>query len=357
MITDLEIQNFKGISSCQLKNVSRVNLLIGKNDSCKSTIMEAIYYLFKELQFSPQLPEIMSRKFDVSSGGSQLWYKYDTNCQITISVSIFDSFHLEWKVTFKNEPQLNEQVISSDMFGGRARMIPIGAVRYRAQDLAFIGGTVAGRGGPTMISNTQEPAIFKDEITQYAASVSYIDCTLKSRVREIEGILAKFKISPALESRFGSILADIYEKGKEWEFIPQIENPNEKRLAIREAGQLKYFSGFGDGFRSCAGIVGTALGSKDTAIFLEEIESHQHAGSLKKLMKYLVEVARENNLQLFLSTHSKDLWLSLSHGIYLDHPDEEKEEFRAFLIERDSETGKVKAELTDNVQKITEALQ
>jgi hypothetical protein len=39
-----------------------------------------------------------------------------------------------------------------------------------------------------------------------------------------------------LDSRF-EILDDIYGKGKEWEFMPQQENPDAKRLAIREAGK------------------------------------------------------------------------------------------------------------------------
>ncbi len=140
---------------------------------------------------------------------------------------------------------------------------------------------------------------------------------------------------------FGEILNDIYGlKRNVWEFMPQIENPEQKRLSIKESGQLKYFSDFGDGFRCCVGILGTALSLKNTVLFIEEIESHQHSGSISKLIRHLVEIARENNLQVFLSTHSLDVWESLTRGVYKD-TDKEKEEFRCLLIERDTETGKV----------------
>jgi hypothetical protein len=297
----------------------------------------------------------MNKRADVVSGGSQLWYKYDTDSQIMISV-VLDSFRLEWKISLKTDERINDQVITSSITGGKMRMITLGEVLYRARDFSFVSGLVSGRGLPTMISNSQEPPDVKEQLVQFAGAVSNIDCTLKSKVREIESILAKFKIKPVLEIKFGQILNDIYGKGEEWEFIPQVENPNEKRLAIRETGQLKYFSGFGDGFRSCVGIIGTALASKNTAIFMEEIESHQHAGSMKKLIKHLVDLARENNLQLFLSSHSKDLWESLNRGVYLNDPEKEKAEFRCFVIERDPETGKVTAERTDDVQKIDRAL-
>jgi hypothetical protein len=207
-----------------------------------------------------------------------------------------------------------------------------------------------------MIDNIRESEEFKRKLANFAMNVALIDCTLKSQTREIERVLARFKRESSLESKFGAILDDIYGKGKEWEFIPQLEDTEQRRLAIREAGQPKYFSGFGDGLRCCVGILGKAMSVKNTALFAEEIESHQHSGSLSKMVRHLVQIARENNLQIFLSTHSMDVWESLSRGVYVDDEEREKQEFRCFLVERNIDTGEVTAEYTDNVQKITAAL-
>jgi len=348
MLAKLSIQNFKGIKTCDVDDLRRINLFIGKNDSGKSTILEAAYYLFQELYSPPKLSEIMRRRTDVFTGGSELWFNYETDSPIVISAT-FDSVRLDWRIVAK---QIGAQsVLSSSLFGGRTQITLLGETQYRGSDF-----TLTLSAGGRQIDNIRESDGFKKELLGYASNMSLIDCTLKLKTREIEGILAQFKRKPALEAKFGGILNDVYGKGNEWEFIPQLENTDERRLTIREGGQSKYFSGFGDGLRCCVGIVGNAMSVKNTALFIEEIESHQHSGSLSKLVKHLVEVVRENDLQVFLSTHSKGVWESLHHGVYLEDIDKEKEEFRCFLVERETKTGKVTVEVTDDVQKITRAI-
>jgi energy-coupling factor transporter ATP-binding protein EcfA2 len=363
VLTKLSIQNFKGIGSCDFKeeDLARINLLVGRNDSGKSTIMEAIYYMLQESCVPPKLSEIMSRRTDVFCGGSELWFKYRMEQPIAIIAS-FDSVELQWRIEF-----LQGRIISTLMqrvemprfvntpqgpvVQGRVRnWNPISSTAYQGRDFS-----ISSQGGRAIDALVTEDAL-KNALRQYATSASYIDCTIKSRTIEIERILARFKIL-GTEKKFGEILDDIYGKGKEWEFMPQLENPDNKRLAIREAGQLKYFSDFGDGFRCCAGILGTAMSLKNSAIFIEEIESHQHSGSLSKLIRHLVDIARENSLQIFLSTHSLNVFESLNRGVYKEDTERQKEEFRCLLIEREPETGKTSVECTDDVKKITDALQ
>ena len=44
-----------------------------------------------------------------------------------------------------------------------------------------------------------------------------------------------------------------------------------------------------------------------TAVLIEDPEVHQHPGGLASLMKFVLEIAREKMLQLFISTHSLEL--------------------------------------------------
>lgn len=344
MLTRLSIRNFKGIKTCEVKDLRRINLFIGKNDSGKSTILESVYYLFRELHSPPQLSAIMRRRTNVFAGASELWFRYKTSSPVEISAT-FDSCKVEWRLIAQKD------VISSILLGGKVQVVKLGEILYREMDFV-----VNRTSGQPMIRNIRESAEFKEKLAQYASNMSLIDCTIKSKTSDVERILARFKITPELEARFGKLLNNIYGKGNEWEFIPQIENTDQKRFAIREGGQLKYFSGFGDGLRYGLGILGTALSVENTALFIEEIESHQHFGSLRKLVKHLVEIARENNLQIFLTTHSVDVYYSLARGVYLDDVETEKKEFRCFVIERDPKTEKVTAEGTDDLMKITRAL-
>jgi predicted ATPase len=359
VLTELSIQNFKGIASCDFKekDLSRINLLIGKNDSGKSTIMEVAFYMLQEFYDAPKLAAIMSRRTNVFCGGSELWFRYKKEYPIVVTTS-FGSVELQWTIKTAQE----DRTIVSTMFQQTTHPLRI-AIDGPAEKFFQPLATVQYAGRDFSLASSFQRAVdslaigegLKTALLAYVSGASYIDCTIKSKTSDIERILAKFKIS-GMERDFGEILNDIYGKGREWEFMPQLENPDEKRLAIREAGQLKYFSDFGDGFRCCVGILGTALSVKNTVLFIEEIESHQHSGSLSKLIRHLVEIARENNLQVFLSTHSLDVWESLSRGVYAEDTEKQKEEFRCLLIERNSETGKVTVECTDDLQKIANAL-
>ena len=50
--------------------------------------------------------------------------------------------------------------------------------------------------------------------------------------------------------------------------------------------------------------IGLGLLLKGTAVLVEELETYQHPESLRKLTETLFEVAKEQDLQLFLTTHS-----------------------------------------------------
>jgi AAA15 family ATPase/GTPase len=350
MLTELTIENFKGIQTCKIEDLGRINLFIGKNDSGKSTILEAMYYFFQELRAPPTLQQIMSRRADVSVSGRELWFKYRQESPISFSVT-FSSLKLVLTVTFEKRTGYFTSVFTQESVSngmGTGRRVLRGTT-YRGTDFAMTNSYGA------MTENLHADDNLKAALLDYSTGMELIDCTLKSKTTVIEDILSVLKITSE-DEKFGEVLNDIYGKGKEWEFMPTLANDREKRLAIKEGNQLTYFSDFGDGLRCCVGILGTAISSVNTALFIEEIESHQHYGSLSKLLSHLVKIARENKLQVFLTTHSIDIWNSLSRGVYVDDQKREKEEFRCFLMERDMETGKVTIEQTDDYQKITKAL-
>lgn len=45
MLRNLKLQKYRGFDEYELSNLSRVNLLVGKNDSGKTSILEAIHFL------------------------------------------------------------------------------------------------------------------------------------------------------------------------------------------------------------------------------------------------------------------------------------------------------------------------
>ena len=55
MITSLEIKNYRAIKSCKIEGLSRVNVFIGRNNSGKSSLLEAIYLASAAFKFEERL--------------------------------------------------------------------------------------------------------------------------------------------------------------------------------------------------------------------------------------------------------------------------------------------------------------
>ena len=48
MINEVKIENFRGFASLELKDLKRVNLLVGENDSGKTSLLEAVLPVLNE---------------------------------------------------------------------------------------------------------------------------------------------------------------------------------------------------------------------------------------------------------------------------------------------------------------------
>jgi AAA15 family ATPase/GTPase len=68
----------------------------------------------------------------------------------------------------------------------------------------------------------------------------------------------------------------------------------------------------GDGFRSTFRLLVAMSLIEKTALMLEELECHQHPGSLDRLALAISRQAKSNAIQLFITTHSADCIRSLA---------------------------------------------
>lgn len=102
MITEAEIENYRGIKHCKIEGLTRINLFVGKNNCGKSNILEAIYLVGKEY-LVPSLQEILGRRSNRSSI-RELWYKYEIDKEIKLSEK-FDGEPLDLIIRYQ-EPQV-----------------------------------------------------------------------------------------------------------------------------------------------------------------------------------------------------------------------------------------------------------
>jgi len=161
---------------------------------------------------------------------------------------------------------------------------------------------------------------------------------------------------------FGKYMQSIYGIGQNWEFTPSLDDPKEYRAAALVNDKPYFLSGLGDGFRFAASILGYAICNDNTSLLVEEIECNQHPGALKGMLKALIKLCLENNLQLFLTSHSKEVEETIFLDIFGEDPEQRERVFRCYFVNRNSKTGvidckRVKTEENpDDWDKVNKAL-
>lgn len=332
MIDELVISNFKGIRQCEIKNVGRVNLFIGKNDSGKSSIMEAIYATTQEysgfgLEWSIQ------RKTDRMKSGRTLWYGYDLTLPIQITLKLGENI-LGLRLLCDGD------VVRSILMQERPERYTRGASKY---DLTLHCNFNAGKTSPVGPDSVG--------LMDYFDYAIFLDCSMKTNMAKLEtAYLERVKLSGKIQD-FADLFATIYNKEGNGEFTHHPDFPEApSRFTIRENEKSIFIDDLGDGPRYGAALCAGAMSRQNTGIFIEEIESHQHPEALKTLAKKLVELSQANNLQFFITTHSLETWKTFSNGAY-DNPEKRKTELRTFHVER-SKDGIVHVTNEETPQKV-----
>jgi predicted ATPase len=133
---------------------------------------------------------------------------------------------------------------------------------------------------------------------------------------------------------FGKYLCEIFGRGLEWEFLPHPDLAGEYRLAMLEGERYLFLNAFGDGIRFGMLIVAKSLLTNNAALFIEEIESNQHPASLKKLIHFLLDIAKKNSLQIFVTTHNTQVWRDFAY--FYKSPRERTSNLQCYHVLRDN---------------------
>jgi len=90
MIRDMTIRHLRGIKECRIHDLGQINLLIGKNSAGKSTILESIQLVSSVVIYPAQaISSLVNRRSDRSWHPQELWYKYNTSLELSVSL-LFD---------------------------------------------------------------------------------------------------------------------------------------------------------------------------------------------------------------------------------------------------------------------------
>ncbi|WP_081638633.1 AAA family ATPase [Salinarchaeum sp. Harcht-Bsk1] len=163
-------------------------------------------------------------------------------------------------------------------------------------------------GSPTTVSGIH----YLDEIPTKAGEIDFEDNPI--RVNKVENYLQKHDIAGPLEDFSFTDL--VFQKDEE----PPYDVP---------------FEFMGDGFKTIVGILWELFDESNDGdvLLIEEPEQHMHPGYIEQLTRVLIQISKEEKLQLFITTHNTDFLESfISKEVENQHGEYLQKEFQLFQL-------------------------
>jgi hypothetical protein len=294
MITSLQIRNFRGLRDIFLRDLRQVNLLVGGNDTGKTSVLEALILLLGESRFIQELPFTFRNN---QSGGQNhhhnnsddsenfwpwLFYDRNTNNAIEITGQVDDGQKLA----------LSSRLAPSQNFAG-APQIPI------------IMRGLLDKGQSTLIRFEHQNVAVQGQEPSKNFRVSRLSVRPSHPVEDAEKY-NQIALEADGERRFEAIMREVEPRLKRLRYakLPNTSSP----LVFVDLGLSRSVPAtqMGQAFNRLLHIYAEILTSKTNVLLIDEIENGIFSESLPLIWKGLFAVCAAQNVQIFATTHSRE---------------------------------------------------
>lgn len=254
----IEIKNFRGIKYAKLKNFTDINVFIGKNNTGKSTVLEGIYLnligknkvpLFFPSDFKLRLIE---REIKLTHPWDLIYFKRKER-----RLNIYWCYNGELC-----EIEINTNITN---------------LKFKPDDVLIA--------------------------PDYAIKVSIIylfpDLTLHPQFAKIVRNFIREKGAEAIKR-----ICNFYREKLNMHDLEYIESDEVYDVMFIFKDKSLPISSLGDGIRISFPIIALLTFKPEVYVLIEEPEVHQHPKSLELIAEAIVYSAKNNNNQIFISTHS-----------------------------------------------------
>lgn len=313
-INSIKINRFRGIEYLEIERFSRINLLLGKNNVGKTSIVEAVFLLTG--MSNPTLPNLINVIRTRGSGSPE---------------------DLQW--LFYNGDYGNSIMISDT----RNRSVQISPILGLEESNESVTSSISG----ARINGLR--AIFEDNEDKYESSFRIEDQKeIKIERSEYkESIVSGFLPSNEIRANVLSNIKALIERGQKEqivqlirEFDSRVENLEmlDEKISVKLVGieKLMPISFIGDGLHRFIGICASIINQENKVVLIDEIDNGLHYTVLKQLWKSLIDLSIKNDTQLFITTHNEESLRSLAMVL---EEDESSVDLSVFSIQNTEKSG------------------
>ena len=303
MIKQIHIENYKGIRVANIKDFGMINIIVGKNNCCKTSLLEA---LFLNNQFKGISKDISKQKdrdqidslvdflnkiidLDILKSGSSIPRNYDEDSQWSAFLGKF-----VYNNDFNNIIKVWDDGITHSI---NDVIKYLKKTQKKYTDEGYTDDEILRRNiyRPSMIHPARR-------IRRESVNINNFLPTIINSNQDLLELCSKLKINNK-EEHLLKTLQKIDDR------ILDIQPlPNSIYLRYRGLNNLVPIKTMGDGVLRVLEIITKMYYSQqDKTFFIDEIENGLHYKTQKTLIRALLQSSKDYKMQVFVTTHSYEM--------------------------------------------------
>ncbi|MBW5381946.1 AAA family ATPase [Brachyspira pilosicoli] len=293
MIRDLYIENFRGFDKLKIDNIKKINFLVGKNNCGKTSVLETIMIILSESRF-----KIIENMMNISRSKEN----YREN-----KIELKNIFH---NLDYNNN--INLIYNRYDNINYNINISPISKYEKVDDDNIELNYSI-------IITNENTNSIKEEKIIIH----NIRNTTVHMSMKYVDNKTEVYIPSTIEYNRLTNYLIEILKNKKEEQLLEMISffNKNIKAINILKndiyinidgINELVSLNLMGDGLKKYLSIIIPIVANKYNTILVDEIENGLHHKTIKHLLRSILNLSKNNDIQMFFTTHSYEVLKFLS---------------------------------------------
>ncbi|MBE9197853.1 MULTISPECIES: AAA family ATPase [unclassified Nodularia (in: cyanobacteria)] len=365
MLKSVKIENFRCFKSFELQQLGRINLLVGENNSGKTSILEAIQLLCSRTNLEP-LGEIMinrgeyfwsdhlreERELDISHLFNEHEFQRDSTFSISgINDDVKEDFsikigeikqRIDYDLNNSNlDEKFKEKLIADYLSSHHTKIINFQIIWQRQEE------TTDHLNLPLSDNNCLDlnsiRRFGRDKTNKVPKTIFINSSSLNTEKMtelfnevvlnpEEELVTEALKI---IDNKIERIAPANVQKASQMMRLRSAESHTGFYVRLADSNQRVPIGSMGDGIWRILGIILATVCAKDGYLFIDEIDTGLHFTTMSDMWKLIWQTAKRLNVQVFATTHNSDCWQSLAD--IAEQEDTTKDGIRIHRIEKGKE--------------------
>ena len=321
MLKSIHIQNYRNLSDLEIKSLGAVNLFTGRNNTGKTTLLEAIA-IFTSGASRKLILEILNDRGELFNNSDKNSFhrfnRSELNFNVLLSLFSRESFFVRPFLTMTDNYKTVTLSIESfydtedfDLDGNRIHK------RVFVSENSEIESTVKNLKYAFVVSNIAKGVsqkqifVLEDDLLEYNYRLETVNYPIeyigtRNLDREINGILWDRITLTDKEQHVINALRIIEPKTERINFIENSMGDRSVVIKIAETPAVLPLKSMGDGINRILTIILALVNAENGYLLIDEFENGLHYSVQEQLWKIIFELSAKLNVQVFVTTHSED---------------------------------------------------